>query len=158
MRVRKYQMRDTDMMVSIWNEAVDACEPLPAEGVIDIAGGNAFFAGQSYCGVAVDFGANVHGFYILNAEGSSANEKIGSIRIALAPSGADQHADIDILKDGIIQAGRLGFKLLLFKAGAEADLAGYEELGFKQLKTLPEALVKSDGKKTDIIIYGKELT
>ena len=68
MRVRKYQMRDTDMMISIWNEAVDACEPLPAEGVIDLVGGNAFFAGQSYCGVAVDFGANVHGFYILNAE------------------------------------------------------------------------------------------
>ena len=50
--VRAYTPQDTDALVSIWNEVVRDGVAFPQEDYLDRESGAAFFAEQSYTGVA----------------------------------------------------------------------------------------------------------
>ena len=65
MEVRKYCEDDVPAMVRIWNEVVEEGVAFPQEEFLDERSGRAFFAAQSYCGVAVADG-RVVGLYILH--------------------------------------------------------------------------------------------
>ena len=53
MEIRKYNESDVPAMVRIWNEVVEEGVAFPQEEFLDERSGRAFFAAQSYCGVAV---------------------------------------------------------------------------------------------------------
>lgn len=65
MEIRKYNESDVPAMVRIWNEVVEEGVAFPQEEFLDERSGRAFFAAQSYCGVAVADG-RVVGLYILH--------------------------------------------------------------------------------------------
>ena len=65
MEIRKYNESDVPAMVRIWNEVVEEGVAFPQEEFLDGESGSAFFAAQSYCGVAVADG-RVVGLYILH--------------------------------------------------------------------------------------------
>lgn len=62
MEIRKYCENDVPAMVCIWNEVVEEGVAFPQEEFLDGESGSAFFASQSYCGVAVADG-RVVGLY-----------------------------------------------------------------------------------------------
>ena len=61
MTVRKYTNGDLDAMVAIWNEVVEAGDAFPQEEPLTPETGAAFFAAQTYVGVAADDDGTVLG-------------------------------------------------------------------------------------------------
>ena len=150
MRVRKYQMRDTDAMMAIWNGVVEEGNAFPQEEPLDASDT------QSYCGVAVDFAANVHGLYILHPNNEGRCGHICNASFAVAPDSRGQKVGEDLVKDCIVQAGKLGFKILQFNAVVTSNEAAnklYEKLGFNRLGTIPGGFRLKDGSFADINLY-----
>lgn len=56
MKIRKYSENDVPAMVHIWNEVVEEGVAFPQLELLDKESGRAFFAAQTYCGVANDNG------------------------------------------------------------------------------------------------------
>ena len=52
MKIRKYSENDVPAMVRIWNEVVEEGVAFPQLELLDEESGRAFFAAQTYCGVA----------------------------------------------------------------------------------------------------------
>ena len=52
MKIRKYSENDVPAMVHIWNEVVEEGVAFPQLELLDKESGRAFFAAQTYCGVA----------------------------------------------------------------------------------------------------------
>lgn len=160
MRVRKYQMRDIDVMMSIWNEVVEEGNAFPQEEPLNATNADSFFASQSYCGVAVDFGANVHGLYVLHPNNEGRCGHIANASFAVTSSSRGQKIGEDLVKDCMMQASKLGFKILQFNAVvADNQMARklYEKLGFKTLGTVPGGFRLKDGSFSDICLYYIEL-
>ena len=63
MVVRKYNNDDLSEMINIWNEVVEDGIAFPQEECLDIESGAAFFASQSYTGVA-EIDGKILGLYI----------------------------------------------------------------------------------------------
>lgn len=67
--IREYRPEDICFMISIWNEVVEEGIAFPQEDCLTVETGKAFFAGQSYCGVAQDMEREeVLGLYILHPD------------------------------------------------------------------------------------------
>lgn len=65
--VRAYTDDDIEAMVTIWNQVVEDGEAFPQEECLTPESGTAFFAGQTYCGVAEDTDTGrIYGMYILH--------------------------------------------------------------------------------------------
>ena len=62
MIIRKYEDADVLQMNTIWNEVVMDGIAFPQEECLDPESGRAFFAAQSYCGVAQDEGERLSDF------------------------------------------------------------------------------------------------
>ena len=52
MEIRGYRQDDIAEMMDIWNEVVRDGIAFPQEEELDLESGSAFFASQTYCGVA----------------------------------------------------------------------------------------------------------
>lgn len=52
MIIRKYTQEDIGDLIRIWNEVVEEGVAFPQEELLDMNTGKAFFASQSYTGVA----------------------------------------------------------------------------------------------------------
>ena len=63
--MREYTPRDMGEMIRIWNEVVMEGIAFPQEECLDAESGTAFFASQSYTGVA-EIDGEVKGLYILH--------------------------------------------------------------------------------------------
>ena len=50
--IRRYGPADLPGMVGVWNQVVEEGIAFPQEECLDLESGRAFFAGQSYSGVA----------------------------------------------------------------------------------------------------------
>ena len=59
MKIRKYSENDVPAMIRIWNEVVEEGVAFPQLELLDKESGRAFFAAQTYCGVADDNGTVV---------------------------------------------------------------------------------------------------
>ena len=64
--LRPYMQNDLPALCAIWNEVVAAGDAFPQEDYLTPETGAAFFAGQSYCGVACDEAGQLLGLYILH--------------------------------------------------------------------------------------------
>ncbi len=76
MLIRSYEKKDLKEMTVIWNEVVADGIAFPQEDILDETTGAAFFAEQSYCGVATDDNGSVVGLYILQATLSAPNAEV----------------------------------------------------------------------------------
>lgn len=157
MIVRAYQEKDISAMIAIWNEVVKEGVAFPQEEFLDDQTGTAFFAGQSYCGVAEkEESGEILGLYILHPNNVGRCGHICNASYAVASQNRGQHIGEKLVLDCIEQARRIGFRVLQFNAVVASNTHArhlYERIGFTQLGTIPGGFRMKDGRYEDICPY-----
>lgn len=157
--VRKYEASDVAAMVRIWNEVVEDGIAFPQEELLDDKTGAEFFAGQSYCGVALDEG-KVVGLYILHPNNVGRCGHICNASYAVDSTCRGKHIGEKLVTDCLKKAKEIGFGVLQFNAVVESNVHArhlYERLGFQQLGTIPKGFRMKDGTYENICPYYREL-
>lgn len=159
MMVRAYEAADIPAMVAIWNEVVEEGVAFPQEEPLTAESGAAFFAAQSYCGVAED-GGEVVGLYILHPNNVGRCGHICNASYAVSSARRGKHIGEALVKDCLKAGRRLGFRVMQFNAVVESNIHArhlYERLGFVQLGTIPGGFRMKDGHYENICPYYHEL-
>lgn len=159
MEIRAYRESDVPEMVRIWNEVVEEGVAFPQLEPLDAESGKAFFAAQTYCGVAEDDGKNV-GMYILHPNNVGRCGHIANASYAVDSRCRGKHIGEQLVRDCLAQAKEHGFKILQFNAVVENNIHArhlYERLGFVQLGTIPGGFKMKDGSYQNICLYYYEL-
>ena len=159
MQVREYTKGDLPEMIRIWNEVVNEGVAFPQEETLDEAGGEAFFASQSYTGVAEEDG-KVYGLYILHPNNVGRCGHICNASYAVSSEARGRHIGEMLVKDCLRTGRELGFRVLQFNAVVESNVHArhlYERLGFVQLGTIPGGFRMKDGHYENICPYYHEL-
>ena len=156
MIVRKYRESDDIFeMVSIWNEIVKSGKSFPQENELKIEEGKRFFSSQDYCGVAL-IENKIVGLYILHPNNVGRCSHICNASYAVKEICRGLGAGEALVKDCILQAKRLDYRVLQFNAVVSTNLiarALYEKLGFKQLGVIPGGFKLDNGEYEDICPY-----
>ena len=155
MEVRKYTDGDVPAMIRIWNKVVEDGAAFPQEEFLDDESGKAFFAAQTYCGVAVENGA-VAGLYILHPNNVGRCAHIANTSYAVDAERRGGHIGEKLVTDSLAQARRLGFRVMEFNAVVENNVHArhlYERLGFVRLGTIPGGFRMKDGSYQNICPY-----
>ncbi|MCM1267524.1 MAG: GNAT family N-acetyltransferase [Bacteroidales bacterium] len=155
--VRAYEEKDICDMVRIWNEVVEDGIAFPQEECLTEETGRAFFAGQSFCGVASEQGTDqILGLYILHPNNIGRCGHIANASYAVARESRGLHIGEKLVKDCIAKAHDLGFRVLQFNAVVASNVHArhlYERVGFTQLGTIPGGFRMKDGRYEDICPY-----
>ncbi len=162
MIVRAYQEQDIPAMIRIWSEVVEEGAAFPQEEPLDKSSGTAFFAGQSYCGVAQrEESGEVAGLYILHPNNVGRCGHICNASYAVALADRGMHIGEKLVLDCISQARQMGFRVLQFNAVVASNIHArhlYERIGFTQLGTIPGGFRMKDGRYEDICPYYIDVT
>ena len=159
MQVREYTKQDLPEMIQIWNEVVEDGIAFPQEEMLDAESGKAFFASQSYNGVAEEDG-KVYGLYILHPNNVGRCGHICNASYAVSSDARGRHIGEILVKDCLRMGRELGFRVLQFNAVVESNVHArhlYERLGFVQLGTIPGGFRMKDGHYENICPYYHEL-
>ncbi|MBQ9614064.1 MAG: GNAT family N-acetyltransferase [Lachnospiraceae bacterium] len=155
MLIRAYKEQDLEEMIRIWNEIVEEGIAFPQEECLDSESGKAFFAAQTYTGVAEDNG-QILGLYILHPNNVGRCGHICNASYAVASGLRGRHIGEKLVLDCLRQAAEEGFKVLQFNAVVESNVHArhlYERLGFVQLGTIPGGFRMKDGRYENICPY-----
>ena len=155
MTIRAYHETDLNEMIPIWNEVVADGIAFPQEELLDEESGAAFFASQSYCGVAEN-NERIVGLYILHPNNVGRCSHICNASYAVSASCRGQHIGEKLVLDCIKNAKHLGFRILQFNAVVESNIHArhlYERIGFQQLGTIPNGFRMKDGSYESICPY-----
>ena len=158
--IRKYEEDDIAGMNAVWNEVIEEGIAFPQEDFLDEETGKEFYAGQSYCGIAVTDKGEVVGLYILHPNNVGRCGHICNASFAVSSSARGRHIGEKLVMDCIGTAGRIGFRILQFNAVVESNVHArhlYERLGFTQLGTIPGGFRMKDGRYENICPYYIEL-
>lgn len=159
--IRVYEEKDLPQMIAIWNEVVAAGNAFPQEEILTAETGKAFFAAQTYCGVAADVDTeNVYGLYILHPNNIGRCGHICNASYAVAGKSRGLHIGEKLVLDSLHQGKIHGFGILQFNAVVATNIHArhlYERLGFTQLGTIPNGFRMQDGHYEDICPYYHEL-
>ena len=142
-------------MIAVWNEVVEDGIAFPQEENLTEETGKAFFASQSYTGVAEDDGKIV-GLYILHPNNIGRCGHICNASYAVSSTCRGQHIGEKLVLDCLKVAKDLGFRVLQFNAVVESNIHArhlYERLGFVQLGTIPGGFRMKDGHYENICPY-----
>ena len=157
--VRAYTEADLPEMIAIWNEVVGAGDAFPQEELLDAETGAAFFAQQTYTGVAVRKGGIV-GLYILHPNNVGRCGHICNASYAVRGTCRGEHIGEQLVRDCMEQGLAHGFRILQFNAVVESNRSArhlYEKLGFVQLGTITGGFRMPDGSFVNICPYYKVL-
>lgn len=159
--VRKFEEKDIESMISIWNEVVEEGVAYPQLDLLDEKTGAEFFCCQTYCGVAEDAGTGeILGLYILHPNNVGRCGHISNASYAVKSAARGKHIGEMLVKDCLTQGRMCGFRILQFNAVVRTNRAArhlYEKLGFKQLGVIPGGFLMKDGHYEDICPYYREL-
>ena len=159
MQIRAYTEADLEQMIPIWNEIVEEGIAFPQEDCLDTESGSAFFASQSYTGVA-DANGKIVGLYILHPNNVGRCGHICNASYAVSSSVRGKHIGEKLVLDCLKTAKELGFRVLQFNAVVESNIHArhlYERLGFVQLGTIPGGFRMKDGHYESICPYYRTL-
>ncbi len=159
MILREFEEKDLAQMIAIWNDIVRDGAAFPQEDELTADTGREFFAGQSYTGVAERGGA-IEGLYILHPNNVGRCGHISNASYAVKKDLRGNHVGEALVEDCLVQAKRLGYRILQFNAVVKTNAAArhlYEKLGFKQLGTIEGGFRMKDGTYEDICPYYKTL-
>ena len=155
MQIRKYQETDLPEMTAIWNEVVEDGIAFPQEECLTEETGKAFFASQSYTGVA-EKDNRIVGLYILHPNNVGRCGHICNASYAVSSACRGLHIGEKLVMDCLKSAKDLGFRVLQFNAVVESNIHArhlYERLGFVQLGTIPGGFRMKDGHYENICPY-----
>ncbi len=160
MLIREYAEKDLPEMVAIWNEIVKDGTAFPQEETMDLPSGAEFFASQSRSAVAVGEDGRIAGLYILHPNNVGRCGHICNASYAVKKGSRGLHIGEALVRDCILSAPALGFRVLQFNAVVESNTAArrlYEKLGFTQLGVIPGGFRMKDGHYANICPYYIEL-
>lgn len=159
--VREYTEKDLPQMVEIWNEVIEDGEAFPQEVGLTLSNASAFFAEQTYTGIAVDADSEqVYGLYTLHPNNVGRCGHIGNASYAVLSPYRGLHIGEKLVIDCKAQAKAHGFSLMQFNAVVDANIHArhlYERLGFVVLGKIPKGFRMKDGHYEDIWLYYCEL-
>ena len=159
--IRRYEAKDIGAMIEIWNEVVREGNAFPQEECLSQESGTAFFAGQSFCGVAEEAQTGrLLGMYILHPNNVGRCGHICNASYAVSAASRGMHIGEKLVLDCICQAGKLGFRVLQFNVVVASNTHArhlYERIGFHQLGTIPGGFRMKDGTYEDICPYYIEI-
>ena len=159
MIIREYTQNDMAALIRIWNEVVTEGIAFPQEECLDMDTGVAFFASQSYTGVAEEDG-KILGLYILHPNNVGRCGHICNASYAVASDARGKHIGEKLVLDCLKKGKEYGFRVLQFNAVVESNVHArhlYERLGFIQLGTIPGGFRMKDGHYENICPYYHEL-
>ena len=159
MTIRQYRQEDLPAMTAIWNEVVEEGNAFPQDEPLDEEQGAAFFASQSYTGVAEEDGT-IYGLYILHPNNVGRCGHICNASYAVASGSRGKHIGEKLVLDCLKKGKEIGFRVLQFNAVVESNIHArhlYERLGFTQLGTITGGFRMKDGHYENICPYFKEL-
>lgn len=153
--VRGYTPADIPAMTTIWNEVVRDGVAFPQTEELSPAEAAAFFASQSFCGVAEDE-SGVQGLYILHPNNVGRCGHIANASYAVASAARGCRVGEALVTHCLKMTKELGFRVLQFNAVVATNTAAhrlYQKLGFRQLGTIPGGFLMPDGQYEDIVLY-----
>jgi len=144
-------------MIVIWNEVVDDGIAFPQIEPLTLQTGAAFFAEQSFTGVAEDESTGeVLGLYILHPNNVGRCGHIANTSYAVLSARRGQQIGEKLVVHSIEKSRELGFRLIQFNAVVRTNYGAislYERLGFVQLGIIPGGFLMKDGRYEDIIPF-----
>lgn len=156
-KIREYTEKDLPSMISIWNEIVEEGVAFPQEECLTEETGKAFFASQTYCGIAFDEAANIiYGLYILHPNNVGRCGHICNASYGVSKESRGLHIGEKLVLDCLKQGKEHGFLVLQFNAVVATNIHArhlYERLGFIQLGTIEKGFRMKDGHYEDICPY-----
>ena len=155
MKIRKYSENDVPAMVHIWNEVVEEGVAFPQLELLDKESGRAFFAAQTYCGVANDNGTVV-GLYILHPNNVGRCGHIANASYAVKQGLRGMHIGETLVRDSIVRGRGLGFRILQFNAVVADNIAAirlYERIGFERIGMVRNGFHDKSGEYKDIVLF-----
>ena len=153
--VRAYTPADLPAMIGIWNEVVREGVAFPQEECLTNETGRDFFAGQTYCAVAVDEAGMVLGLYILHPNNIGRCGHICNASYAVRSTARGLHIGEQLVTDCFTGQAH-GFTVLQFNAVVACNTHArhlYERLGFTQLGVIPGGFRMKYGRYEDICPY-----
>ena len=160
MIIRKYEEKDLQQMIDIWNEVVEDGIAFPQEDLLDSVSGKEFFELQSYTCVAEDDDGQIVGLYILHPNNVGRCGHICNASYAVNSKRRGLHIGEKLVSDCLLKAKDIGFRVLQFNAVVESNIHArhlYERLGFVQLGTIPGGFRMKDGHYENICPYYRTL-
>lgn len=159
--VREYEKKDLTEMIRIWNEVVEDGVAFPQEELLNETTGKAFFAEQTYCGVAQEEETGkIYGLYILHPNNIGRCGHICNASYAVSRDSRGLHIGEKLVMDCLAQGKAAGFRVMQFNAVVATNVHArhlYERLEFVQLGTIPKGFRMKDGHFEDICPYYREL-
>ncbi len=154
-KVRELTERDVPGALRVWNEVVEQGLAFPQEEELNEEQGRAFFAGQSFVGIAEDGeSGDIVGVYILHPNNVGRCGHIANASYAVREDSRGQHIGEQLVVHCMAKARESGFRILQFNAVVRSNapaLALYEKLGFVQMGVIPGGFRRRDGAYEDII-------
>ncbi len=154
-----YTERDLPAAIGLWNEVVEEGRAFPQEETLTEESGRAFFAGQTYVGIAWEEETAV-GLYILHPNNVGRCGHIANASFAVRGDLRGRHIGEQLVRDCLATARERGFRVMQFNAVVAENTAArhlYERLGFTQLGIIPGGFRMPDGQYVDICPYYREL-
>ena len=153
--VEPFKEKDIEDMIQIWNEVVDEGVAFPQMEELTKECAEEFFGSQDYVGVAKVNG-QIEGLYILhpNNVGRCGHQANASYAVRLQSRG--QRIGEKLVRDSMIQAKRLNYKLLIFNAVVkdnERAIQLYQKLGFVKIGEVSGGFLQKDGTYQDTIMF-----
>lgn len=161
-KIRSYTPSDLPSMMAIWNEVVEEGIAFPQLDLLNDTTGPAFFASQTYCGVAegsiseASPAGNILGLYILHPNNEGRCGHIANASYAVSSKARGLHIGEQLVLDCMAQGKARGFRILQFNAVVRTNTHArhlYERLGFQQLGVIPGGFLMKDGHYEDICPY-----
>lgn len=153
--IRAYEQSDAQQAAAVWNEVVEDGVAFPQTELLDAQSDHAFFASQSFTGIAYDAqNGEIVGLYILHPNNVGRCGHICNASYAVKGSLRGQHIGEKLVLHCMDKAKELGFGILQFNAVVRTNapaLRLYKKLGFEQLGVIPGGFRMKDGSFEDII-------
>lgn len=131
----------------------------PQEEDLTVEDARAFFALQTYCGVAVCDGSVV-GLYILHPNNVGRCGHICNASYAVERSMSNKGIGFALVEDSLNVASGYGFRIMQFNAVVQENASAihlYEKAGFKRIGTVPGGFRSKDGEYRTIVLFYHEL-
>ena len=155
--IRAYEPAHLKAAILIWDQVIEDGVAFPQLEMLDETSGPAFFAAQSWTGLAVDEATGeVVGLYILHPNNVGRCGHISNASFAVRRDQRGRGVGELLVRDCLDKARELGFRLMQFNAVVAANAPAlhlYEKLGFIRLGTIPGGFLMKDGHYEDIVLF-----
>lgn len=159
-RIRAIQEPDLPEAVAVWNRVVEDGMAFPQTEGLTLEAGRAFFAEQTFTGVALNEHDEVAGLYILHPNNIGRCGHIGNASYAVRADLRGQGVGEALVRHSLRQAKESGFGLMQFNAVVKSNTAAltlYGKLGFVRLGEIPRGFLRKDGIYDDIVLFYYDL-